>query len=133
MSRLTRDGTTKPVSRDLILRRERGQVKTIFPVQLTTSRIDDLTRLILTLYYNVSCSIAAFTKLLTSTFHQSSHAWASARTLFTSDIASHSDKEVQIRERSLLSTNNNLYSGSSCAFASCLVFLHGDQCSKCTV
>ena len=39
MSRLTRDGTAEPVSRDQILRRERGQGKIIFPVQLTTSRI----------------------------------------------------------------------------------------------
>ena len=31
MSRLTRDGTTKPVSRDQILRRERGQVNIHFP------------------------------------------------------------------------------------------------------
>ena len=49
MSRLTRDGTTEPVSRDQILRRERGQGTVTFPVQLTTSRIDNLTRLILTL------------------------------------------------------------------------------------
>ena len=33
---LTRDGTAEPVSRDLILRRERGQGRNIFPVlQLT--------------------------------------------------------------------------------------------------
>ena len=38
MSRLTRDGTAKPVSRDQILRHARGQGNTIFPVQLTTSR-----------------------------------------------------------------------------------------------
>ena len=31
MSRLTRDGTVEPVSRDQILRRERGQVNTNFP------------------------------------------------------------------------------------------------------
>ena len=50
MSRLTRDGTAEPVSRDQILRRERGQVKkSFFPVQLTTTRIGNLTRLILTL------------------------------------------------------------------------------------
>ena len=42
MSRLTRDGTAEPVSRDQILRRERGQGKLNFsPVQLTTSRIED--------------------------------------------------------------------------------------------
>ena len=39
MSRLTRDGTAEPVSRDQILRRERGQGNVHFPVQLTTSRI----------------------------------------------------------------------------------------------
>ena len=41
MSRLTRDGTAEPVSRDQILRRERG-----FFVQPTPSRIGNLTRLI---------------------------------------------------------------------------------------
>ena len=50
MSRLTRDGTVEPVSRDQILRRERAEGnEIIFPVQLTTSRIGNLTRLILTL------------------------------------------------------------------------------------
>ena len=49
MRRLTRDGATEPVSRDQILRRKWGQGKCIFPVQLTTSRIGNLTRLILTL------------------------------------------------------------------------------------
>ena len=39
MSRLTRDGTAEPVSRDQILRHARGQGNIIFPVQLTTSRI----------------------------------------------------------------------------------------------
>ena len=51
MSRLTRDGTAEPVSRDQILRHARGQGNIIFPVQLTTSRIDSLTRLIHTLLY----------------------------------------------------------------------------------
>ena len=46
MSRLTRDGTAEPVSRDQILRHARGQGNIIFPVQLTTSRIGNLTRLI---------------------------------------------------------------------------------------
>ena len=49
MSRLTRDGTADPVSRDQILRCERGQGIIIFPVQLITSRIGNLTRLIHTL------------------------------------------------------------------------------------
>ena len=42
MSRLARDGTAEPVSRDQILRHERGQGKIIFPVQLITSRIGNL-------------------------------------------------------------------------------------------
>ena len=50
MSKLTRDGTAEPVSRDQILRHARGQGN-IFPVQLTTSRIGNLTRLIHTLLY----------------------------------------------------------------------------------
>ena len=33
MDRLTRDGIAEPVSRDKILRRERGQEKIYFPVQ----------------------------------------------------------------------------------------------------
>ena len=51
MSRLTRDGTAEPVSRDQILRHARGQGNIIFPVQLTTSRIGNLTLLIHTLLY----------------------------------------------------------------------------------
>ena len=51
MSRLTRDGTAEPVSRDQILRHARGQGNIIFPVQPTTSRIGNLTRLIHTLLY----------------------------------------------------------------------------------
>ena len=47
MSRLTRDGTAEPVSRDQILRHERGQGNIhFFPVQLTTCRTGNLTRLI---------------------------------------------------------------------------------------
>ena len=49
MSRLTRDGTAETVSRDQILRRERGQGIFFFPVQLTTCRMGNLTRLIHTL------------------------------------------------------------------------------------
>ena len=51
MSRLTRDGTAEPVSRDQILRHARGQGSIVFPVQLTTSRIGNLTRLIHSLLY----------------------------------------------------------------------------------
>ena len=43
MSRLTRDGTAEPVSRDQIVRHERGQGNTIFPIQLTTCRTGNLT------------------------------------------------------------------------------------------
>ena len=42
MSRLTRDGTTEPVSRDHVFRRERGQEIFIFLVQLAPSRIGKL-------------------------------------------------------------------------------------------
>ena len=49
MNRLTRGGTAEPVSRDQILRHARGQGNIIFPAQLTTSRIGNLTRLIHTL------------------------------------------------------------------------------------
>ena len=47
MSRLTRDGTAVPVSLYQILRRERGQ--------LATSRIDNLTRIILT--FAIMCDL----------------------------------------------------------------------------
>ena len=49
MSRLMRDGTAESVSRDQIFRRERGQGILTSPVQLTTSRIGNLTRLVHTL------------------------------------------------------------------------------------
>ena len=51
ISRLTRDGTAEPISRDQILRHARGQGNIHFPIQLTTSRIGNLTRLIHTLLY----------------------------------------------------------------------------------
>ena len=51
MSRLTRDGTAEPVSRDQILKHARGQGNISFPFQLTTSRIGNLTRSIHTLLY----------------------------------------------------------------------------------
>ena len=52
MSRLTRDGTAEPVSRDQILRHARGHRGIfMFPVQLITSRIGNLTRLIHILLY----------------------------------------------------------------------------------
>ena len=47
MSGVTRDGTVKPVLRDQIFRRERGQREMlILPVQLTTCRTGSRTRLI---------------------------------------------------------------------------------------
>ena len=50
MSKLTLDGTAEPVSRDQILRRKFAEREIfIFAVQLTTSRIGNLTRLIHTL------------------------------------------------------------------------------------
>ena len=36
---LARDGTTEPVSRDRVLRPERGQGENMFPVPLTTGRV----------------------------------------------------------------------------------------------
>ena len=51
MSRLTRDGTAEPGSRDQIVRHARRQGNIISPVQLTTSRIGNLTRLIHTVLY----------------------------------------------------------------------------------
>ena len=50
MSRLTRDGTAEPVSRDqFLLGATADREMFIFSVQLTTSRIGNLTRLIHTL------------------------------------------------------------------------------------
>ena len=49
MSGLAQNGTAEPVSRDQTLRREREQRKNNVPVQLTTSRIGNNTRLIHTL------------------------------------------------------------------------------------
>ena len=80
MSRLTRDGTAEPVSRDQILRHARGQENIIFPVQLTTSRIGNLTRLIHTLLYVMTihtyihtyidqCKILIFKNIHLASFH----------------------------------------------------------------
>ena len=51
MSRLTRDGTAEPIPRDQFFRHARGQGNIIFPVQLSTSWIGNLTRLIHTMLY----------------------------------------------------------------------------------
>ena len=62
MSRLTRDGTAEPVSRDQILRHERGQGNIhFFPVQLTTCRTGNLTRLIHTLATTVYICVTIHT------------------------------------------------------------------------
>ena len=62
VSRLTRDGTAEPVSRDQILRRERrqGNIYFYFPVQLTTCSSDNLTRLIHTTVSDLhtNCTLA---------------------------------------------------------------------------
>ena len=50
-------GRDEPVSRDQILMHVRGQGDIIFPVQLTTSRIGNLTRLIHTLLYVMTIHI----------------------------------------------------------------------------
>ena len=51
VGRLTRDGTAEPVSRDQILRYARDREIFILAVQLTTSRIGNLTQLIHTMLY----------------------------------------------------------------------------------
>ena len=60
MSRLTRDGTAEPVSRDQILRHARGQGSIVFPVQLTSSRIGNLTWLIHTLLHVMMTKVVFF-------------------------------------------------------------------------
>ena len=70
MSRLTRDGTAEPVSRDQILRHVvRGQGMFILPVQLTTSRIGNLTLLIRTLLYVMTIQTSWLVHRTTSWFH----------------------------------------------------------------
>ena len=61
MSRLTRYGAAESVSRDQIFRREWGHREMfIFPVQLTTSRIGNLTRLIHTLAIFVCVCVCVY-------------------------------------------------------------------------
>ena len=72
----TRDGAAEPVSRDQILRHARRQGNIIFPVQLTTSRIGNITRLIHTLLYVMTIHIISqcvnrFLCVLTSALHRS--------------------------------------------------------------
>ena len=56
MSRLTRDGTTGPVSRDKFSGANADREIFIFPVQLTTCRIGNLTRLIHSTIFNMLTS-----------------------------------------------------------------------------
>ena len=74
MSGLTRDGTAEPVSRDQIVRRERGHGRNHFIVHLTTSRIGNHTRLIHTLLkvltiHNTATSSPLMKWLLRSNLH----------------------------------------------------------------
>ena len=59
VSRLTRDGTAEPVTRDQILGVNADREIFTFPVQLTTSRIGNLTRLTLTLAISYAHTAAA--------------------------------------------------------------------------
>ena len=70
MSRLTRDGTAEPVSRDQIIRRERGQGNIKIPVQVTTSRIGNLTWLLLLLLYVMAIHIYIHTYIHESTWRK---------------------------------------------------------------
>ena len=55
MSRLTRDGTAEPVSRDQILRHEREQGNIHFPCSADKSTIGNLTCLIYNTIHAVHC------------------------------------------------------------------------------
>ena len=56
LSRLRRDGTAEPVSRDQFSGANGDRELLIFPVQLTTSSISNFTRLILLLIYVMTIS-----------------------------------------------------------------------------
>ena len=61
MSRLTRDGTAEPVSRDQISGANEYREISIFPVNLTKSRISNLTQLIpLLLYVCVTIQVRVY-------------------------------------------------------------------------
>ena len=64
MSRLRWDGTAEPVSRDQFSGANGDRGTFVFPVQLTTSRIGNLTRLILTLAICVIIYIYYFRTVL---------------------------------------------------------------------
>ena len=69
MSKLARDGTAESISRDQILSHARGQGNIIFPVQLTTSRIGNLTPVIHTLLYVMTKRDILTTTCLSCTFN----------------------------------------------------------------
>ena len=60
MSRLTRDGTAKPVSQNQISQARTG-ARNFFPVQLTMNRIGNLTRLICTLLFVMTTHAYVYT------------------------------------------------------------------------
>ena len=91
MSRLARDGTTEPVSRDQMARM--GKEKTnIFPVQLITSWIDNLTRLIYSLYTHVHktavCSVKSGNKWTEPTLRARSFCYTKSCTNIASERGS---------------------------------------------
>ena len=68
---MTRDGTAEHVSRDQILRGANGDREILFfPVQLTTSRIGNLTRLIhttlATYIYAMTINTSSLSRLITN-------------------------------------------------------------------
>ena len=81
MSKLTRDGTAELVSRDQILRRERGQGIFCFPVQLTTNRISNLTLLllyVLIIHTLILLLLYAISNIVFSKTHIAAPRWTSA-------------------------------------------------------
>ena len=76
MRGLPRDETAEPVSRDQILRRERGRRNIHFPCSADTSRIGNLNRLIHTLLYYVMTihTCGAFSRM-----HRALDGWMLAR------------------------------------------------------
>ena len=91
MSRLARDGTTEPVSRDQMART--GKEKTnIFPVRLITSWIDNLTRLIYSLYPHVHktavCSVKSGNKWTEPTLRARSFCYTKGCTNIASERGS---------------------------------------------
>ena len=63
MSRLTRDGTVEPVSRNIFSGANGDREVSISPVQLTTSRIGNQTQLIFTLAKCVTIHTLTFSTM----------------------------------------------------------------------